>query len=111
MPFYFGLSLLGLLPLARHQRAPKGLLAMTVGTLALTLSPLDIVFAKFPPMIMLQFPWRFLAIATFGACGLAGFATLELLEIAHGRWVERIIPGAMFSILALDFFPYGGAQL
>ncbi len=29
----------------------------------------------------------------------------------HGRWVERIIPGAMFSILALDFFPYGGAQL
>ena len=111
MPLYFGLSLLGLLPLARHPGAPKGLLAMTLGTLMLTLHPLDVALARFPPMTVLQYPSRFLALASFGACALAGFATLRLLEAAQGHWIQRVIPGALFGLLVLDFFPYGGAPM
>ncbi|MGH9365761.1 MAG: 6-pyruvoyl-tetrahydropterin synthase-related protein, partial [Thermoanaerobaculia bacterium] len=111
MPFYFGLSLLGLLPLAKHSRMPKGLLAMTLGALALTLHPLDVAFAHVPPMTVLQFPWRFLTVATFGASALAGFAALRLIEMSQHRWLQRVVPGALFGLLLLDFFPYGGAPL
>jgi len=109
VPLYFGLSLLALLPLARHPRTPRGLLAMTLGSLALTLYPLDRALAYFPPMTILQFPWRFLSIATFGACALAGFATLRILESAQGRWFKWMTPGAVFALLVLDAFPFAGA--
>ncbi len=150
MPFYFGISLLTLLPLAPRRRQEKaagkdrggdgptgtaaepgsdapllnrlripaesydssivlGLLTMTLGTLALTLYPLDVLFARFPPMTILQFPWRYLTIATFGACALAGFAAQNMEQAARGRTWSRLIPGALVALMVVDFFPYQGA--
>jgi len=114
MPFYFGLTLLALLPLARSRHHPelvRGLRAMTLGTLALCLFPLDVLFGYFPPMSMLQFSWRFLTIATVGASVLAGFAVVRILEDVPRPWLERLVPGLLFGLLVLDFYPYGGAAM
>jgi len=88
-----------------------GLKAMTLGTLVLTLYPMDVIFARFPPMTMLQFPWRFMAIATFGASALAGFAVLRLIEAFDGKVWSRFIPAAIIGLMVFDFFPYQGAAL
>lgn len=112
MPFYFGISLLVLIPLATSSERKEtvlGLKAITLGTLLLTLYPLDIAFARFPPMTMLQFPWRFMAIATCGASALAGFATLYLLESPRTRQLAQFIPGVLVALLVFDFYPYQGA--
>ncbi len=156
MPFYFGISLLAMLPLAWPRRssrtgapesdyprpdlespgAPRGapedpkagraesgkqeatdpgsdvvpgLMVVTLGALALTLYPMDVLFARFPPMTILQFPWRFLAIATFGASALAGFATRTTVAGAGKyRW-GRLLPAGFVALMVFDFFPYQGA--
>ena len=111
MPFYFGLSLLALLPLGGYRSDPglvRALKAVSLAALALTLYPLDIALAHFPPMKILQFPWRFLEPATFGASALAGFALIRLSE-HKPPWAGKIIAVGVFALLLFDFSPYGGA--
>lgn len=118
MPFYFGLSLLalmplGLLPSRRLSRTPmvqRGMLGVSAGSLLLTMYPFDLL-GYLPNLIILQFPWRFLSPATCGASILVGFATVGLLEkYEQERW-SRFIPAALAFLLVMDFFPYGGAPL
>ncbi|HEX2676259.1 MAG TPA: 6-pyruvoyl-tetrahydropterin synthase-related protein [Polyangiales bacterium] len=112
MPFYFGISLLLLAALgatAQRPRPPRGLLTATLVCLALTLRPLDLWLARVPPFAVLQFPWRFLSLATFGASLLAGFALPRLEQLFPGERVRRILPTALVALLLFDFAPYGGA--
>lgn len=110
MPFYFGLVLLALLPLAATGKAPpRGLLVMTAGSLLLTLHPIagwaEVVF---PPLHSLYFPWRFLSIASCGAAAAAGFAVLRVLAVVPQRW-SRAVPGVLGLLLLADAAPYTGA--
>lgn len=111
-PFYFGLALLALLPLAASGRrepgavpapaeeappaegvppvssagppgAPPGLLWLTVAGLVFSLRPLDQVLGFVPNFTMLQFPWRFLWLGTVGAAWCAGYATVRLIHLAR----------------------------
>ncbi|MFL6197850.1 MAG: 6-pyruvoyl-tetrahydropterin synthase-related protein [Thermoanaerobaculia bacterium] len=111
MPYYFGLVLLSLVPLGAT-KAPRGLVWMTAGTLALTLHPLAWVLVRVLPQAgSLQWAWRFLGPATCGAAALAGFAAVRLLDLGQGRRriVQRAVPGALGALLLLDAFPYTGA--
>lgn len=113
MPYYFGLVLLSLVPLGAA-KAPRGLVWMTAGSVALTLHPMAWALVRaFPQIGSLQFAWRFLGPATCGAAALAGFAAVRLLEMGKGRrWVvpvQRAVPGALVALLLLDAFPYTGA--
>jgi hypothetical protein len=116
MPFYFGLVLLSLLPLAASRsepsprRRPWGLLCVTVAGLALTMGPFARALSMvLPPIGSLQFSWRFLGLATVGATALAGFAAARLLDRAEGRRWAVAVPGALAALLLLDAFPYTGA--
>jgi hypothetical protein len=80
-----------------------------VAALCFTLYPLDMLLGFLPNMAILQFPWRHLAVATFGAAALSGFAALHLTELKPGTWLERLLPGALFAIMLFDFFPYTGS--
>ena len=108
MPFYFGIVLLSLVPLAR--RAPRGLLALLAVALALSLRPVAAALSLVaPPLAVLQFPWRFLGLATFAAAALAGHAAARLLAAWHGRRFAAFVPGALAALLVLDAAPYTGA--
>ncbi|MEA2562821.1 MAG: hypothetical protein QOH06_4325 [Acidobacteriota bacterium] len=108
MPYYFGLVLLSLLPLGAN-KAPRGLVWMTVATLALTLHPMArALVAVLPQIGSLQWVWRFLGPAACGAAAIAGFAAVRLLESSPGRWAT-FVPGALAALLLLDAFPYTGA--
>jgi hypothetical protein len=111
MPYYFGLVLLALLPFgAGWDRTPRGLPWMTLAALALTLRPvIRVASFAFPMLAVLQFPWRFLGLAAFGAAALAGLAAARLLAAAHGRRWAVLVPGALAALLLLDAFPYTGA--
>ncbi len=132
MPFYLGLVLLSLAPLAalrrspetaaRHAlppaaaggpppRAPFGLLALLAVALALSLRPVAAAVSPVaPPLAVLQFPWRFLGLATFAAAAAAGFAAAHLLaRWRHRRWLAALVPGALAALLILDAAPYTGA--
>ena len=126
MPLYVGLALLALVPLAAgvgrlpgeetgtgaassSLRLPAGLLWATIVALLVTLHPLNRLLAMVPPLAALQFPWRFLAIATFGLAAAAGFATARLLAVARGRRWAAAIPGLLVTLLVLDAAPYTGA--
>jgi hypothetical protein len=111
MPYYFGLVLLSLIPLgAGFGRLPKGLAWTTLAALALSLRPVATAASiVFPPLAVLQFPWRFLGLAAFGAAALAGAATVRLLDAAEGRRWVVLVPGALAALLAFDAFPYTGA--
>ena len=120
MPYYFGLALLSLIPLGagRSSRLPRGLAWTTLVALALSLRPVaGAVSIVFPPLAVLQFPWRFLGLAAFGASALAGAATVRLLDASGGRrwgrwwerWWEMTVPGALTALLVFDAFPYTGA--
>lgn len=107
MPLYVGGVLLALLPLAVERRS-AGLVAMTLAALALTLRPLaEGLSLVLPPASALQFPWRFLGLASFGLAAGAGFATVRLLSLAGRR--AALVPGALAALLVLDAFPYTGA--
>jgi hypothetical protein len=113
MPYYFGLVLLSLVPLGAT-KAPRGLVWMTAGSLALTLHPLAWALVRaFPQTGSLQFAWRFLGPASCGAAAIAGFAAVRLLDMGQGRrWVvpvQAAVPGALVALLLLDAFPYTGA--
>lgn len=112
MPLYFGGVLLSLLPLAAgaRPRVPRGLLALTGLSLVLTLGSLaGWISLVFPPLAAIQFPWRFLGLATFGAAAAAGFAVVRLLELWQGkRWVV-LVPGLLAGLLMVDAFPFTGA--
>lgn len=100
MPFYFGIGLLLLLPLARHENA-KGLPWMVLIALALCMGKLAAWISLYVPgLAAIQFPWRFLGLATFGAAAGAGFAMLRL-----PRWA----PGLVAALLILDAAPFTGA--
>ena len=103
MPFYLGITLLAVAPLAASKKSAP-LLALAGGALLLTLHPFAQLLASFPPMKMLQYPWRFLGPATFGLAAAAAFA-LPRLE----RSVGRLAPAILMGVLLLDFWPYGGA--
>jgi hypothetical protein len=124
MPFYFGLVLLSLLPLAAGlgrlpggagedqppARPPWGLLCVTAAGLALTTRPFaHALSVVLPPIGSLQFSWRFLGLATVGATALAGFAAARLLDQAKGRRWAAAVPGALAALLLFDAFPYTGA--
>lgn len=112
MPYYFGLVLLSLIPLGagRSSRLPAGLAWTTLAALALSLRPAaGAVSIVFPPLAVLQFPWRFLGLAAFGTAALAGAATVRLLDAAGGRRWGLLIPGALAALLVFDAFPYTGA--
>lgn len=107
MPYYFGLVLLGLLPLGfTSPKAPKGLPWLCLAALALSIDPVCTwLSALFPPLAAIQFPWRFLGLATFGAAAAAGLAAARFLD---GRWAV-VVPGALAALLILDASPYAGA--
>ncbi|MES1240468.1 MAG: hypothetical protein ABUT39_02510 [Acidobacteriota bacterium] len=119
MPYYFGLVLLSLIPLGaglrRQPRFPAGLLWTTLFALAFSLRPVaGAVSTVFPPLAVLQFPWRFLGLASFGTAALAGAAAARLLHAEEGgrpwaRWWKRAVPGALAALLIFDAFPYTGA--
>jgi len=146
MPFYFGLVLLALLPLAaglgrlpgeeRTSRtprttrtttkpslrslvslrslssfssptAPAGLPWMVLLALALTMGKLAAwISLVVPGLAAIQFPWRFLGLATFGAAAGAGFAAVRLLRFR--RWAV-LVPGTLAALLILDAAPFTGA--
>lgn len=117
MPLYFGGVLLSLLPLAAglgsagaRIRMPRGLLWLIGLSLVLTLSSLA-AWASFvfPPLAAIQFPWRFLGLATFGAAAGAGFAAARLLSTWTGRRWVILVPGLLAALLMLDAFPFTGA--
>ncbi len=127
MPHYVGLVLLALIPLAAgwlHRRSsPDGystgrdlrrsLVVVTLMGILLPLRPWDRIFAHVPFIAALQYPWRFLSLATFGLAACAGFATRELLNASArfsdtARW-PRLIPGGVAALLLWDAFPYSGA--
>lgn len=118
MPFYFGITLLaliplGLLPSRKLSASPyvqKGMVGVAAGSLLLTLYPFDLL-GYLPNLIILQFPWRFLSPATCGAAILAGFATAGLLEHYQKETWGRFIPAAIVALMLFDFMPYGGAPL
>jgi hypothetical protein len=108
MPYYFGLVLLVLAVLGA--RRSGGLAWMTLAALALSMRPVaGAASAAFPPLAVLQFPWRFLGLAAFGASALAGAAAVRLLEAGKGRRWTALIPGALAALLIFDAFPYTGA--
>jgi hypothetical protein len=111
MPYYFGLVLLALIPLgAGLERTPKGLPWMTLAALLLSLRPAAAAASLvFPPLAALQFPWRLLGLATFGAAALAGCAAARLLEAGEGRRWQPLVPGLLAALLLFDAFPYTGA--
>lgn len=112
MAYYFGLALFALLPLAwraRYWQPVTSLLALTTGTLLLTLFPFNYLAWLIPPLEYLQFPWRFLSIATFGASALAGFALLRLSQPLHPLQLHRVLPAVVFVLVLVDFAPYTGA--
>jgi hypothetical protein len=131
MPFYFGLVLLSLVPLAVFGRSPGaapretlpatatrepaprvalGLLALLAVALALSLRPIAAaVSLAVPQLAALQFPWRFLGLATLASALAAGFGAAHLLaRWRHRRWVA-LVPGALAALLILDAAPYTGA--
>lgn len=123
MPLYVGLALLALVPLAAGAgrlpcedadtappRLPVGLLWATAVALMVTLHPLNRLLALVPPLAALQFPWRFLAIATFGLAAASGFAAARLLAACRDRRrAAAMIPGLLVALLVLDAAPYTGA--
>lgn len=120
MPYYFGLVLLALLPLGAgwgrlpgeeaRRRTPRGVPWLAVAALALSLYPVGSwVSAVFPPLAAIQFPWRFLGLATFAAAAAAGFAAARLLRTWNGRRWVVLVPGLIGAFLILDAFPYTGA--
>ncbi|MFL6294180.1 MAG: 6-pyruvoyl-tetrahydropterin synthase-related protein, partial [Thermoanaerobaculia bacterium] len=109
MPFYFGLGLLSLLPLAAglDRREAKGLPWMVLLALALSMGKLAAwISLAVPGLAAIQFPWRFLGLATFGAAAGAGFAAARLLRFR--RWAI-LVPGAIAGLLILDAAPFTGA--
>ena len=101
MPFYFGIGLLCLLPLAFGRKEAKGLPWMVLVALALCMGKLAAWISLYVPgLAAIQFPWRFLGLATFGAAAGAGFAMLRL-----PRWA----PGVVAALLILDAAPFTGA--
>lgn len=119
MPYYFGLVLLSLLPLAAglgrvpgetSRKVPRGLIWMTVAALAVTIRPLtQALVLVFPQIGSLQWAWRFLGPAACGAAMAAGFAAARLLDAGQGRRWAAAVPGALAALLLLDAFPYTGA--
>ena len=108
MPFYFGiaLSLLFLASLVSF-RSLAGLPWMVLAALALSMGKLAAwISLVVPGLAAIQFPWRFLGLATFGAAAGAGFAAARLLSFQ--RWTT-IIPGLMAGLLILDAAPFTGA--
>lgn len=105
MPFYFGIGLLALLPFAG--RKAKGLPWVVLAALFLSMGKLAAWISLWVPgLAAIQFPWRFLGLATFGAAAAAGFAAARLL--AFKRWTV-LIPGAIAGLLILDAAPFTGA--
>jgi hypothetical protein len=103
MPYYFGLALLALAPFGRR-RLPGGLAWMTLAALALSLRPVaGAASFVLPPLAALQFPWRFLGLAAFGASALAGAATLH--PAAQGRRWTFLVPIALAALLVFDALP------
>lgn len=120
MPFYFGIGLLALMPLAAglgkapgeetSPSAPKGLLWMLVAALALSLRPVaQVASLVLPPLAALQFAWRSLGLATFAAAAGAGFAAARLLNAGRGRRWAPAIPGVLAALLLFDAYPFTGA--
>ena len=120
MPYYFGLVLLALLPLGAGwgrlpgeetpRRTPRGVPWLALTALALALYPVGSwVSALFPPLAAIQFPWRFLGLATFAAAAAAGFAAARLLRAWNGQRRAVLVPGLLAALLILDAFPYTGA--
>ncbi len=112
MPFYFGLVLLALAPFGAFARrgASRPLSWLTASALAVTLKPVaGALLVVVPSLAVLQFPWRFLGLAAFGASALAGLAAARLLEMGEGRRWAAVVPGALAALLAFDAFPYTGA--
>jgi hypothetical protein len=105
MPFYFGLGLLALLPLAGKES--KGLPWVVLVALILSMGKVAAWISLWVPgLAAIQFPWRFLGLATFGAAAGAGFAAVRLL--AFRRWTV-LIPGVIAGLLILDAAPFTGA--
>lgn len=110
MPFYFGLGLLSLLPLAAGRKETRGLMWMILTALILSLGKVAAwVSLVVPALAAIQFPWRFLGLATFGAAAAAGFAAAHLLRALRGRRWVGAIPGAIAALLILDAAPFTGA--
>lgn len=127
MSYYFGLTLLALLPLGfgwgrlpgeetpregtlRPLRPLRGLPWVTLAALVLSLGPVcRWLAAAFPPLAAIQFPWRFLGLASCGAAVAAGLAAARLLKAAGRRPWAVLVPGVLAALLILDASLFTGA--
>ncbi len=121
MPFYVGLGLVSLLalgagagrlpsedpPVPRQPGAP--LAAVALVALTATLAPAAPALARLPLLRDLQFPWRFLTVATFALAALAGLAAARLLAAWRHRKGAAAAPALLALLLITDGFPYTGA--
>jgi hypothetical protein len=129
MPYYVGITLFCLMPAAlmaaprtdrrnalSDPRSPDTFTApafvlLALSGIVLSLKPLDAILGAIPFFAAIQFPWRFLSLASFGLAAAAGFATLHLTRLAAKRHVRTgsLIPALIGSLLIFDGFPYSGA--
>lgn len=97
---------------ARPPAAPGGLIAIALGGVLLTMRPFDML-GYLPNFTMLQFSWRFFWLGTVGAAWCAGYAALQLMDLARtlpkGALLARLAPGILGAVLIFDGFPYTGA--
>jgi hypothetical protein len=64
-----------------------------------------LVWAALPPLALLQFPWRFLAFAAFGASLAAGFAIDGLIPARRGAF-RGLAAAAAIASAVLAYAPY-----
>jgi hypothetical protein len=83
---------------------------VTLSALALTLHPLAGAAERLvPPLSLLQFPWRFLTVATCGGAAAMGFAAARLVAVRRFRSWAVGAPLALLILVIIDGAPYTGA--
>lgn len=113
MPFYFGLTFLALLvflPLTFREKRWWPFYITSLILLLFTISPVCKAMTIIPGIRMLQFPWRFLSLATFFASLLVGILALAVKARLANTWKYKAVLIAFMLLMLADFFPYTGAS-
>ncbi|MEZ5066200.1 MAG: 6-pyruvoyl-tetrahydropterin synthase-related protein [bacterium] len=87
-------------PPARRALVVLGL-ALLAGGLFLTTRAAAPVYAAFPLLTFVQFPWRLLAVATVGAALLGGLGADRLADVVAGRRGWALAAGLVLASTAL----------
>ncbi|MCA9750846.1 MAG: hypothetical protein KC591_01530, partial [Gemmatimonadetes bacterium] len=87
-------------PPARRALVVLGV-ALLAGGLFLTTRAAAPVYAAFPLLTFVQFPWRLLAVATVGAALLGGLGADRLADVVAGRRRWALAAGLVLGTIAL----------